>query len=485
MRQRFEQQFNLLVTPISEVKITLKSRDELAPMLAALQHIFVTPSLNERIFSLLESKILAGKKKTGRRGMDLWHILVLAVVRQACNTNWDKVHWVSNNDIKIRSILGVPLLEDDYEFTYQSIIDNVSLLDDQLLLEINQIVSEAGQQMLKKKDCEQLELKTDSYVLENNIHFPTDLNLLWDSSRKCIDTIIKINTKHKISGARKLVYLKKKIKAQFRETSFKVFKGKKEEVKKESVKAYLAQAKALIAKCDLVLETTIQGATPNDDSAIKTLKEDLKKYNNYAKLFCDQIYRRLLKNEVIAQEEKVFSIFEPHSEWITKGKLNKGVELGHLVLITTEQHQLIVDYKVMEQERDVAQVPDLIDRLKTRFKDRTIASHSFDKGFYSKENYELLNQSNTALVVLPKKGKLNKEEIQRQGTESFKKMRNKHSAVESNINMLEHHGLGICRDKGIHGFKRCVGLSVLAYNLHLIGNKLIEKQRSQLQRQAA
>jgi hypothetical protein len=55
MRQRFEQQFNLLVTTISDVKITLKSRDELAPMLAALQHVFVTPSLNERIFSLLES----------------------------------------------------------------------------------------------------------------------------------------------------------------------------------------------------------------------------------------------------------------------------------------------------------------------------------------------------------------------------------------------------------------------------------------------
>jgi transposase, IS5 family len=330
-----------------------------------------------------------------------------------------------------------------------------------------------------------LELKTDSYVLETNIHFPTDLNLLWDSSRKCIDTIIEINKKHKISGTRKLMYLKKKIKSQFRETSFKVFKGKKEDVKKESVKTYLAQAKVLIAKCDLVLETAIQGATPNDNSMIKTLKEDLKKYNNYAKLFCDQIYRRLLKNKVIAPEEKVFSIFESHSKWITKGKLNKGVELGHLILITTEQNQLIVDYKVMDQERDVEQVPGLMDRLRTRFKDRTIASHSFDKGIYSKENYELLNQSNIALVVLPKKGKLNKEEILRQETDSFIKMRNKHSALESNINMLEHHGLSLCRDKGIHGFKRCVGLSVLAYNLHLIGNKLIEKQRSQLQRQAA
>jgi transposase, IS5 family len=152
MRQRFEQQLQFNVTPIPEVTISLKSRDELAPMLSALQYIFVTKDLNEKIFALLESKFTFGKKKTGRRGMDLWHVLVLSVIRHACDTNWDKVHWMANNDVKIRSILGVPLLETDYEFGYQSIIDNISLIDDQLLLEINQIVAEAGQQMLKKKN---------------------------------------------------------------------------------------------------------------------------------------------------------------------------------------------------------------------------------------------------------------------------------------------------------------------------------------------
>ena len=50
------------------------------PILMALQYIFITPSLNEKVFDLLEKKICSGKKKTGRKGMDLWHILVLAVV---------------------------------------------------------------------------------------------------------------------------------------------------------------------------------------------------------------------------------------------------------------------------------------------------------------------------------------------------------------------------------------------------------------------
>jgi transposase, IS5 family len=485
MRQRFEQQLSLHVTPISEVKIPLKSRDELAPMLAALQYIFVTKSLNEKIFSLLESKILAGKKKTGRRGMDLWHILVLAVIRHTCDTNWDKVHWMANNDVKIRSILGVPVLEEEYEFTYQSIIDNVSLLDDKLLLDINGIVAEAGQKMFKKKDFEPLHLKTDSYVLESNIHFPTDLNLLWDSLRKCADTIDKLKAKCRVKGTRKMKHIKASLKSTFRDTSFQVFKGKKDETKKEFVKKYLVQAKFLTNKCATVLTLPLVGSSVIDDVMIAVLKKDLKKYMDYALLFSDQIHRRLIKGEVIPAEEKVFSIFEPHTEWITKGKLNKRIELGHLLLITTDQHHFIVDYKVMEQERDAAQIPPLMARLKNKFKGRAIASHSFDKGFYSKENYELLKQSNVDLVVLPKKGRLNKEEKERQGSKAFKTMRNKHSAVESNINMLEHHGLNRCVDKGINGFKRCVGLSVLAYNLHLMGNKLIAQEKLKLQKQVA
>ncbi|HKG69761.1 MAG TPA: ISNCY family transposase, partial [Segetibacter sp.] len=71
MRDRFQQQTTLGITSINDVKFPLRSRDELPPVLMALQHIFVTPDLNERVFALLEKKILKGKKKTGRKGMDL------------------------------------------------------------------------------------------------------------------------------------------------------------------------------------------------------------------------------------------------------------------------------------------------------------------------------------------------------------------------------------------------------------------------------
>jgi transposase, IS5 family len=138
----------------------------------------------------------------------------------------------------------------------------------------------------------------------------------------------------------------------------------------------------------------------------------------------------------------------------------------------------------MEQQKGPAQIPPLTARLRQRFEGRTIYSHSFDKGFYSKDNLKTLQQAGIEQVVLPKRGKRNQEETQRESTPEFRQLRNAHSAVESNINMLEHHGLNRCPDKGLHGYKRYAGLSVLAYNLHILGNCLIAKERQKLQKEA-
>lgn len=486
MRQRFEQQMNLRTIAIADVKFPLKSRDELPPVLKALQYIFVTPELNEKVFSLLEKKIVEGKKKTGRPGMDLWHILVLAVVRHTLGINWDRLQLDANYNELIRRVMGIhatAFSEDDrIEFGYQTILDNVSLLDESLLAEVNQLVVEAGHSLLKKKESEALKLKTDSYVLETNVHFPTDLNLLWDSSRKCLDMINNLQKEIKLPGWRKIKQIRKSIKSIFRATSHQVFKGKKESLKKQSVKLYLEQTKSLVKRGKLILENRADLAVTSTSAMLAML--GLEQYIAYAIKMIDLVHRRLIKDEVIPAAEKFYSIFEPHTEWITKGKLNKKVELGHLLLITTDAHQFIVDYKVMEDGRDASQIPSLKERIAEKFKDQKIYSHSFDKGFYKKENLLELQQAGIQEVILPKSGKLNKEEKLREGTKQFKQLRYAHSAIESNINMLEHHGLNRCADKGLHGYKRYAGLSVLAYNLHILGNCLValEKQKEERQR---
>ena len=472
MRQRFEQQTTFGTALISEVKFPTRSRDELPPVLKAMQYIFVTPELNEKIFSLLEQKVCKGKKKTGRKGMDLWHILVLAVVRHTLDTNWDRLEHVANYDLLTRLILGIHINlweAEKKEFSYQTIIDNVSLIDEDLLHQINQIVVEHGQNLFKKKGEEKvLKLKTDSYALETDVHFPTDLNLLWDSIRKVLDIVERIPC----TGWRKIKFIRHEAKSIFRSTSQQVFRGGNKDPRKteQAVKTYLQCARKIYERTEEIIPTHV-------DPLTLTSLATLQHYRSYLQLFIDQVERRLIFGEQILASEKVFSIFEPHTEWIKKGKLYPNVELGKLLLITTDQNQFIVDYKVMEYEKDGSQVASLYDRLKIRFPQTKIASHSFDKGFFSKDNFELIRSLGTEKIVMPKKGRKNKEEQERESYPEFKKLRNKHSAVESNINMLEHHGLNRCPDKGLKGLKDYVGFSVLAYNLHILGNHLIAQEK--------
>lgn len=495
MRKRFEQQYKIGITPISEVEITLNCRHQLPSIIMGLRYIFITPVLSEQVFILLEEKVCAGKKKTGRTGMNLWHILVLGVVRHAHNDDWDRVHFDSNHNTMLRQVLGVHAEHKSIksiEFKRQTIIDNASSVDDELIEKINILLVTHGQKLFKKKEGEPVQLKTDSFAVETNVHFPTDLNLLWDSSRKCLDMVRDLLEIAPIKGWREIKSTRKNCKRLFRSTSQIVFKGKDAAKKKEAVKEYLNLNLKLKGCCEAIVKTPpfVVGSMEK----ITAIIDELKKYCEYAGKICGQIERRLIKGEVIPAEEKIYSIFEPHTEWLTKGKLNKKVELGVLVLVSTDKNQLIVDYKVMEKQRDQAQVKELSERLKKNYPDMVIGSHSFDKGFDSSEN-RITVEEYAVTAVVPKKGRLNKKDKEREGNKIFKKMRRKHSAVESNINMLEHHGLDRCTNKGIKGFKRHVGLSVLAYNIHIIGNQLMKeekekqellrKQRERYHRQAA
>jgi hypothetical protein len=189
----------------------------------------------------------------------------------------------------------------------------------------------------------------------------------------------------------------------------------------------------------------------------------------------DPVKRRMLEEETIPHEEKIFSLFEPHTEWINKGKLHPPVELGHKILITTDQHQLVLDYKVMEKSADNQETLPMARRLFENYGEYAFASMSFDKGFSRATDREELEQK-VPLVMMPKKGRLSAKDKEREMTRKFIQFKNRHSAIESDINSLEHHGLSRCRDKGFNGFKRCVGFGILAYNLHRIGARLLAKK---------
>jgi len=478
MRKRFEQQMTLGRLPISETEVPTKKRSGTLPGLcAALKEIFTTPVWNEKVFEILESKITEGKKRTGRPGMDLWQIFVLSQVRLCQNISYDELHHIADYDTLIRQIMGVEsgFGYEKYRFEYQNIIDNVSLLDDETVKELNQVIVEFGHEVFKKKEAAALCLKTDSFVVESNVHFPTDYNLLWDSARKCLDMVGKFLVKYpEVPGWRKIGSWHNEMKNIMRsvgKTSSSGGKGKEQRVK-HAVRSYLSKARALLDKLERSKEIL-----PIADSADMLIMLELDRFIGLLDKHIDLLERRIIKGEQIPHDEKLFSIFEEYTEWITKGKLHPNVELGKKLAITTDQYNLIVDYRIMDNQSDSDIVKTLAERL-TSFS--TIKSWSFDKGFWHKENKALLEE-HVEKVIMPKKGKCNKQEQAEEGQRYFKLLRNKHSAVESNINELECRGLDRCPDRGYPNFKRYIGLAVGAYNLRRIGQELIAIQRQSLQ----
>ncbi len=152
MRKRFEVQYELEATPIEELKIPTRSRDEMPPVLRALQYIYTTPELNQKIFELLESKVTLGKKRTGRPGMTLWEILVLATIRLTRDADYDHLHYMATTDNLIRGLLGACRFgETNKDYSLQSIKDNIGLIDDETLEQVNDLVVEAGHELIKKK----------------------------------------------------------------------------------------------------------------------------------------------------------------------------------------------------------------------------------------------------------------------------------------------------------------------------------------------
>ncbi len=291
---------------------------------------------------------------------------------------------------------------------------------------------------------------------------------MWDASRKCIDIAEWFKEKEKITGWRKSKSWKREMKSVFRSSSKACSSGGKNKQERvySIVSSYLELGKKLNVKVNQLLNKT-----NNFTSVIALTKHlELTYYNQMLSKHIDLVRRRLMDGEVIPTSEKLYSIFETHSEWLSKGKKFNPVEIGHNVLIATDQFNFIIHYKVLEKQTDSQVTQELVTKLGKKFPN-IIDAISLDKGFYSKENKEFV-QKIIPKVIMPKKGKRNKEETLIEHSKEFIKLRNAHSAVESNINQLEHNGLGRCPDRGIKNFKRYTALSILAYNLHKLGEHL-------------
>ena len=459
-------------TFIGDIDIDVKSRDDIPALLIGLQHLYMNEALRTKTFALLDAQVNPkARKDTGRPGMELWRILVLAILKQGLNCDYDRLAHIANHDALVRQMLGHGLMI-EHKYERQTVKDNVRLLRPQLLAEINQQLVEAGHEVVRKKPGETLRGRADSFCVETDVHYPTDVNLLADAMRCIIRTAAELGEEMNRTEWRQHQHIQRKVKKAFnRVRTAKQIKKSPERVTEYLLvcNTYLQRAERTIAQAEQLQLTTLQLA--------KVVQ--LQDYMAHAKRQIEQLTRRLLKGEKIPHDEKVFSIFEPHTRWVVKGKAGVSQELGVPVCVVEDQYRFILHHRIMWDGADVDHAVPLICEVQQRFAD--FRACSFDRGFHSPSNQQQLSEMLDE-CTLPRKGYLSVEAKEHQSQEWFQAARQKHPGIEAAINHLEHCGLDRVRDHGERGFARAVALSVLAANLKRLGRILRDKERKRLAR---
>ena len=480
MRMVETKQLQLGQVNINDIQFDPYSRDDIPQLLQGIRYIYTDTALRDAVFERLQQCIPDDVDvNNGRPGMDLWSVFILATLRLNLNCDYDRVLELANNHFTLRQMLGHCGFAQHQQYKLQTIKDNIALLTPDILNQINCLVVNAGHQLLQIEN-EPLAGRCDSFVLETDVHFPTDINLLFDAVRCAIRDTAKCCEAFGLTDWRQSKYNIKKIKKEYLRLQRTKHSTSKNEVKKQKKKQEIKEMhQDYIALCHYFI-VKVEETLPKLEKLV-FYRDQLTLIANWimhAKRQITQIERRVIDGMTIPHSEKVFSIFEPHTEWISKGKAGVPVELGIKVCILESQAGFILNHQVMQKQNDVDIAVDII--RKTKALHPTLSSCSFDKGFHSVANQKQLAQA-LEFCVMPKKGKRNKVENERESSAEFKQHKRKHSAVESAINALEIHGLGRCPDKGLEGFEKYVSLAVVARNLQKIGAELqkraLDKER--------
>jgi len=471
VRKIHSEQVQMGEIAIEDIKINLDCRDEIPQLLLGLQHLYSNSVIRKKVFNLLWDIVPQGIDiNNGRKGMNLWSILVLGTLRLNCNWDYDKLQEIANNHFVLRQMLGHGILNFEFLYSRQTLNDNLRLFTSDILDKINQIVVEAGVKLIGDGNSKPTHSRCDSFVVETNVHFPTDLNLLWDAVRKAMSLSFKMTEIFNIDGWRQTVHNIRTIKKMFRAAQKERTRDKDDgecASGNHAIQQYINTAMMHLSRAKDVADSI------NTDVVYGATGKEIRRFVEHGIRQIDQISRRCFNGEVIPHNEKVFSVFEEHTEWISKGKAGVSQELGLRVCIVESSSGFILHHRVMEKQTDDAIAVPIIKDTLSRFP--YIKSCSFDKGFHSPQNQSDLSEI-LDLNVLPRKGKLNEENKNIESSDNFMEKRRQHSAVESAINAIENHGLDRCSDRGLDGFKRYIALAIVGRNIQLIGAMLRNKE---------
>ena len=470
MRKAFSRQLRFDVPSVSNVELDFECRDEIIPILRSLQHIYSCPQLRDACLQLVGQDVNGDSRDDcGREGLDYWEILVLGSARLGCNLDYDKLHDLAQNHRTLRAIMGAGEWEATTSFSWRRIRDNVCLLKPATIQAISDLIVGEGHRLVPEA-AEQT--RADSFVMETNIHYPTESTLIRDGARKIIELCVPLSEALGLEGWRQHAHLWKRVKRASRAIE-RIAAKKGPNYQKRLQAAYrklLKQSGRIVRRArELCDALDLPAATEEDVFAEHSLQAFIARTERVQ----ETARRRVLEGETVPNNEKLFSMFEPHTQLYKRGKAGEPVQFGRLVLLFEDGAGFITNHHLLPREQGdkdvvVEQTRIVQERLRGR-----IRRASFDRGFHSPENQERLAEI-VANVCLPKPGK--KQAAQQESTASviFREARQSHPGVESAIGALQAgNGLERCRDRTELGYERYLALGVLGRNLHTLGRLLI------------
>jgi transposase, IS5 family len=187
----------------------LHCRDEIIPILRALQHLYANVALRDELLQLVGEDVnQRTSRHRGRRGLSYWEITVLAAARLGCNLDYDKLQDLAENHRRLRQIMGLAEGQEEVDFDWRRIEDNVLRLRPQTLQKINALVVQAGHALEPKAIAA---VRGDTLVVETNIHYPTESTLIGDGLRQILPLAAELAAENGLGGWRQQKHWQRKV----------------------------------------------------------------------------------------------------------------------------------------------------------------------------------------------------------------------------------------------------------------------------------
>jgi transposase, IS5 family len=320
-------------------------------------------------------------------------------------------------------------------------------------------------------------LRVDTTVVETDIHHPTDNTLLWDVVRvvtRWVKRLAKALKLRRIKGFRdRRRSARRRMYAIQRMTT-----RQRQDQQTGTYRELIGIAAEVVANAKTTLDKTgkLRGKDLYAAIKIDAIRAEIAHYCQLGERAIDQARRRVLDGEQVPNSEKIYSIFEPHTDLIKRGKVRTPVEFGHKVFLAESAKGLITQYDVLNgnPSDEVHVAPSLA--CHRRAFGRGPELYGADRGFFSEQNVTACVQGAVKVVSIPQRG--GSKTPQRQAYEKstrFKQGQRFRAGIEGRISvLLRGRGMKRCRAEGAERFALFVGAAVLANNLMIIATLLIK-----------